>query len=133
MKRNPLGTSDLTISAVGLGCFAFAGGQTWGEQAEADSVATIEAALDVGIDFFDTAEGYGDGYSEELLGRVLQGRRGGVAIASKASAHNLATGQPEQDQDCGQDAEFEIHGKRLRVEVQERVSWYMRRSSVWSG
>ena len=59
-------------------------------------MATIEAALDAGIDLFDTAEGYGDGYSEELLGRVLYGRRQRVAIASKVSAHNLAPSDLEE-------------------------------------
>ncbi len=90
MNYTTLKHTDIKVSILALGCFAFAGGQTWGEQNEQDSIQTIEAALGAGITFFDTAEGYGDGYSEELLGRVFAGRRDGVVIATKASQQNLA-------------------------------------------
>jgi myo-inositol catabolism protein IolS len=72
-----------------MGCWPIVGDATWGAQDEADSVAAIEAALEAGINFFDTAESYGNGYSEELLGRVLSPRRGEVVIASKVSPANM--------------------------------------------
>jgi aryl-alcohol dehydrogenase-like predicted oxidoreductase len=75
---------------VAMGCWAIAGGPTWGAQDEADSIATIHAALDAGVNFFDTAEGYGNGYSEEVLGRALKGRRREVVLATKVSRRNLA-------------------------------------------
>lgn len=89
MNYTTLNHTDIRVSTLALGCFAFAGGQTWGEQNEQDSIETIQAALESGITFFDTAEGYGEGYSEELLGRVLAHKRDTVVIATKASAQNL--------------------------------------------
>jgi len=86
MKYRKLGCSDLEVSTVCMGCWSIIGDNTWGEQDEADSIAAIEAALDAGVTFFDTAEGYGRGQSEELLGRVLGDRRKDVMIASKVGA-----------------------------------------------
>jgi aryl-alcohol dehydrogenase-like predicted oxidoreductase len=62
----------------------------WGPQVESDSMATIRAALDVGINFFDTAEGYGAGESERVLGQALAGRRHEAVIATKVSRSNLS-------------------------------------------
>ena len=90
MEYRRLGTSDLTVSVVAIGCWAFAGGSYWGGQDEAESVATIRAALDAGVNFFDTAEAYGDGVSESVLGRALAGRRHEVVIATKASPPHLS-------------------------------------------
>jgi len=78
-----LGRSDITVSTVCLGCWPFAGDPTWGPQEEAQSVATVHAALDAGINFFDTAENYGKGLSEETLGRALGRRRKEAVIATK--------------------------------------------------
>jgi aryl-alcohol dehydrogenase-like predicted oxidoreductase len=73
-----------------MGCWAIIGGFNWGPQAKADSLDTIQAALDCGVNFFDTAEGYGDGSSEQLLAEGLGSRREEVIIASKVSPTNLA-------------------------------------------
>jgi myo-inositol catabolism protein IolS len=93
MKFRTLGRTDLSVSVVAMGCWAIVGGFNWGPQAEDESLATIEKALAVGVNFFDTAEGYGDGYSEQLLGRALGRRRSQVIIASKVSQSNLAPDQ----------------------------------------
>jgi aryl-alcohol dehydrogenase-like predicted oxidoreductase len=90
MKYQKLGNTDIDVSVIALGCWAFAGGMTWGNQDERDSLATINTALDVGINFFDTAEGYGNGYSEELLGRALEGHRHDVVFASKPSSSKMS-------------------------------------------
>ena len=74
---------------MALGCWPFAGGTVWGEQDEGESIATVHAALDAGINFFDTAEGYEEGHSERVLGRGLAGRRQQAVIASKVSPKNL--------------------------------------------
>ncbi len=86
MKYRKLGRTDIEVSVVCQGCWSIVGDGTWGPQDEADSVAAIGAALDAGINFFDTAVMYGAGYSEELLGRTLAGRRDEVVIASKYDA-----------------------------------------------
>jgi aryl-alcohol dehydrogenase-like predicted oxidoreductase len=85
-----LGTTDLEVSPLTLGTWAFAGGALWGEQALEQSIAAVHAALDNGITVFDTAPGYGDGESERVLGRALDQRRGEAIIATKVSPTKLA-------------------------------------------
>ena len=96
MEYRRLGKTDMAVSAVALGCWAFAGGRVWGAQDEADSVATVNAALDAGVNFFDTAEGYGAGHSELVLGRALEGRRHEAVIATKVSRSNLSGDEVQQ-------------------------------------
>ncbi len=81
MEQRYLGGPGLMVSALGLGCM----GMSWGYGArdDAESVATIHEAIDLGITFFDTAEVYGPFENEKLLGRALQGRRDLVVIATK--------------------------------------------------
>jgi aryl-alcohol dehydrogenase-like predicted oxidoreductase len=93
-----LGKTDLSVSVVAMGCWALAGDATWGPQEEAASIATVHAALDAGVNFFDTAEGYGGGDSETILGRALVGRRQEAVIATKVSRTNLSA--PEVRQAC---------------------------------
>jgi aryl-alcohol dehydrogenase-like predicted oxidoreductase len=81
-----------------MGCWALAGDATWGPQEESDSLVTVHAALDAGVNFFDTAEGYGGGDSESVLGRALAGRRDKAVIATKVSRSNLSG--PEIQQAC---------------------------------
>jgi aryl-alcohol dehydrogenase-like predicted oxidoreductase len=90
MRYRYLPNTDIKISVVGMGTWTLAGDFTWGPQEESDSIATIHAALEAGITFFDTAELYGDGRSEEILGRALRGRRNQAVIASKVSEQHLA-------------------------------------------
>jgi aryl-alcohol dehydrogenase-like predicted oxidoreductase len=96
MKYRKLGKTDINVSAVALGCWAFAGGRIWGSQDSADSIATVQAALDVGVNLFDTAEGYGSGDSELVLGRALEGRRHQAVIATKVSRSNLSGDEVRQ-------------------------------------
>lgn len=78
MRYQSLGNSGLVVSAVGIGCNAF------GTRIDAERVnAVVDAAFDVGINLFDTADTYGLGASEELLGAALQGRRDDVVVATK--------------------------------------------------
>lgn len=90
MEFRKLGRTNIDVSVIGMGCWPITGDTNWGPQDEKDSVMTIEAALDTGINFFDTAEGYGDGYSESILGKTLAGHRNRVIIASKVNDSNLS-------------------------------------------
>lgn len=86
MKTRKLGYSDLFITPVGLGTWAIGGGDNpygWGRQDDRDSIETIRHAIDLGINWLDTAKGYGHGHSEEVVGEALKGRRDKVIIATK--------------------------------------------------
>src|SRR5690606_19139108 len=84
-------TAGITLPAFALGCWAFGEREFWGDQDERDSIATVAEALELGITLFDTAESYGNGRSEAVLGRALAlaGAREGVSIATKASPKNF--------------------------------------------
>lgn len=90
MEYRPLGQSDLSVSAVCLGGWSIVSEDfTWGHQETADSIAAVHASLDAGVNFFDTAEAYGGGESEEILAKALGPRRKDVIIASKVSPDHL--------------------------------------------
>jgi aryl-alcohol dehydrogenase-like predicted oxidoreductase len=76
-----LGTQGLEVSALGLGCMGMS--QSYGVPDDTESIATIHRALELGLNFFDTAEVYGPFTNEELLGRALEGRRDQAIIATK--------------------------------------------------
>ena len=81
MQERELGRSGLMVSALGLGCMGMS--EFYGATDEAESIATIHRALDLGITFLDTADMYGVGKNEELVGRAIAGRRERVALATK--------------------------------------------------
>ena len=95
MLTRRLGKSDIEVSALGMGCWAIGGPWTWNQPGEepfpagwgqvddAESIRAIQAALDLGIDFFDTAANYGAGHSEAILGKALADQRENVVIATK--------------------------------------------------
>jgi aryl-alcohol dehydrogenase-like predicted oxidoreductase len=81
LPTRPLGSQGLEVSAIGLGCMGMS--QSYGPADEAESIATLHRAIDLGCTFLDTAEAYGPYANEELLGRVLGGLREQVTIATK--------------------------------------------------
>ncbi len=83
MQYKLLGNTDIRISALSLGTWAMGGGTSWGPSDEQESVHTIKKALDVGVNFLDTAPAYGNGSSEEILGRALCGHRTNYILATK--------------------------------------------------
>jgi aryl-alcohol dehydrogenase-like predicted oxidoreductase len=95
MLKRTLGKSKLEVSAVGMGCWAIGGPWTWaqpgrepypagwGSTDDDESIRAIDCALDLGVNFFDTAANYGAGHSEVVLGRALKGKRDKAVIASK--------------------------------------------------
>ena len=82
IEKRVLGKSGMLVSKLGLGLWAI-GGSMWGEVEDRESLDMISAALEMGINFFDTADVYGDGHSEELLGQAMQGRRDQFIVATK--------------------------------------------------
>ncbi len=89
MKYQKLGNTNIKVSQICLGCWALAGDKVWGPQKESDSIRTVHEAVDTGINFFDSAELYGDGRSEEILGKALSKRRERVIIATKVNPKHL--------------------------------------------
>src|SRR6202034_2487953 len=81
LPTRKLGRQGLEVSMIGLGCMGMS--QSYGPAEEPESIATLHRALDLGCNFFDTAEAYGPFTNEELLGRALKGRRAEVVIATK--------------------------------------------------
>jgi aryl-alcohol dehydrogenase-like predicted oxidoreductase len=81
MQHRSLGRTGQSVSALGLGCMGMS--EFYGARDDVESLATLEAALAAGIDFFDTADTYGHGHNEELVGRFLKGKRDKVVLATK--------------------------------------------------
>lgn len=99
MEHRKLGHSTLGVSALGLGCMSMSG--TYGKSDDAQSIAVIHRALDLGMNLLDSADMYGWGHNEELVGRALRGRRAGVVLATKfgqvrsPDGANLIDGRPD--------------------------------------
>ena len=91
MQLRKLGHSPLRVSAVGLGCMGMS--EFYGPQQEEESVATIHRALDLGVNLLDTADIYGLGANETLVGKAIRDRRGQVVLATKFGNVRDATGK----------------------------------------
>lgn len=93
MQMRKLGSNGPEISVVGLGGWE-AGGDHWGKRSDDDTIAAMHAAIDAGMNWIDTAEAYGAGRSEELIGEVLRDRRDEVLVFTKV-AHYASGVRPE--------------------------------------
>src|SRR6201986_2071822 len=87
MEYRQLGYSGLKVSVLSFGAATFGGGneffKAWGNTDVAEAKRLIDACVDAGVNLFDTADGYSDGRSEEILGKALEGRRDQVLISTK--------------------------------------------------
>ena len=82
MEYRTLGKTGLKVSVIGFGAWAI-GGNMWGPQDDNDSIAALNKAIDLGVNFIDTAAAYGNGHSEKIIGKVLKNRKEKVYIATK--------------------------------------------------
>ncbi|MDD3930136.1 MAG: aldo/keto reductase [Sphaerochaeta sp.] len=105
-----LGNTDMEIPALALGTWAIGGGDSWGESDDALSIKTIHRSLELGVTFIDTAPAYGNGLSEELLGKALQGRRSSCILATKCGLV------------WGADDEGSVHKSRDGVVIRRNLS-----------
>ena len=90
MKRRKQG--ELEVSAIGLGCMGMS--TTYGERDDADSIATIHRAIELGCTFLDTSDAHSTGRNEELLAQALAGKRSQVVLATKFG--NLGRVNPDR-------------------------------------
>jgi aryl-alcohol dehydrogenase-like predicted oxidoreductase len=95
MQQRALGRSGIKVSAIGLGLMSMSG--VYGNANDDESIATIHYALDQGINFLDSADMYGWGHNETLLGKALRGRRDGVIVATKFGQVKTAEGKQDVD------------------------------------
>jgi aryl-alcohol dehydrogenase-like predicted oxidoreductase len=120
MMTRRLGNSDLNITLIGFGAWAIGGGDWqfgWGHQNDADSIAAIHRALELGINWIDTAAVYGHGHSEEVVGRAVKGRRDKVLLATKCSRKLGADGAIHSILDAASiRAELEASLRRLQTD-----------------
>jgi aryl-alcohol dehydrogenase-like predicted oxidoreductase len=93
MKQRELGRTREMVSAIGLGCMSMSG--IYGVRDDEESIRTIHRALELGVTFIDTAEAYGMGHNEELVGRALAGRRGQAFLATKFGNFSLGGRNPD--------------------------------------
>jgi len=126
MPRRRLGRSDLTVSALGLGCMGMS--EFYGANEDNESIATIHRALDQGIDFLDTADMYGVGRNEELVGRALRGRRQDAVLATKFGnvrspdgTHLGISGRPEYVQQACEASLLRLGVETIDLYFQHRV------------
>jgi aryl-alcohol dehydrogenase-like predicted oxidoreductase len=89
MQYRKLGSSDVSVSEIGLGTWGMSGA-FWGAADDAESIRVIHRALDLGVTLIDTAEAYGHGHAEEVVGKGLAGRRDKAVIATKVAPNHLA-------------------------------------------
>ena len=130
MHLRKLGTQGLEVPAIGLGTLGMAGvagmGDMYGPVDEAEAIATIHRALDIGVNFFDTAEIYGPYTNERLLGRALQGRRDRAIVATKFGFRiegGQMTGVDGRPENVGR----AIDGSLERLGVEYIDLWYQHR------
>src|SRR5919202_3948850 len=81
MDTRKLGSEGLEVAEIGLGCMGMS--EFYGDADEQEAIATIQRALDIGVTFIDTADMYGSGANERLVGRAIEGRRDEVVLATK--------------------------------------------------
>src|SRR6202007_54313 len=84
MERRRFGNTDLMVSVIGLGCYGMSG--AYGPADDAESIATIRRALDLGVNLLDTSASYGQGHNHRWTGEAIRGRRNEVVIHSKSGS-----------------------------------------------
>lgn len=114
MKKRPFGKTGIDVSEVGLGCWQL-GGADWGDMSEKLALDILAAAVDSGVTFFDAADVYGSGRSEELIGKFLKQCRGRIFVATKMG--RTADLYPDKYTAAGLRAATEGSLKRLGVEA----------------
>ncbi|WP_242517800.1 aldo/keto reductase [Halobacillus sp. GSS1] len=97
VRKRDLGNTGIQVSDVGFGAWQLGNEKDWGEMTDKKALQLVREAMDYGCNFFDTAPNYGDGKSEEILGKALKGKRDQVVISSKCGHHPFGEQDFEPD------------------------------------
>lgn len=131
MHTRKLGSRGLTVSALGLGTMGMSSQPgkpgMYGPADEAESLLTIHRALELGVNFFDTAEAYGPYLNEELLGKALRGRRSQAVIATKFGFRFAADGAIDGTNGTPANARRALDASLARLGVDHIDLWYLHR------
>jgi aryl-alcohol dehydrogenase-like predicted oxidoreductase len=126
VKKVPLGKQGLTVSRLGLGCMGMS--EFYGGRDEAESIATLHQALDLGVDFFDTADMYGPFTNEELIGKAFEGKRNQLILATKFGNERSpegkylgVNGRPEYVVQCCDNSLRRLRTDHIDLYYQHRV------------
>jgi aryl-alcohol dehydrogenase-like predicted oxidoreductase len=126
MKRRRLGRQGLEVSELGLGCMGMS--EFYGSRDDAESIATIHRAIEIGVDFIDTADMYGPFINEELVGRAIADRRGSVVLATKFGNRRGpdgsflgVSGRPDYVRKCAEDSLRRLGTSHIDLYYQHRV------------
>lgn len=126
MRLRQLGNSGIRVSEIGFGCWGIGGDHggavAYGKTDDTVSIKAIHSALQAGINFFDTADFYGNGHSEELLGRALSGRRQDAILASKGGMLTPAGDQDFSPGHIRQAVEGTL--RRLQTDYIDLYQWH---------
>jgi aryl-alcohol dehydrogenase-like predicted oxidoreductase len=129
METRPLGRSDIRVSCIALGCMSLCATQTYAEIPPAQAAATVDAALDAGVNFFDNAPMYGDGEAERRLGDALRGKRDRAIIGTKISSETLSAAEVGRESEASLRRLqtdyidlYQIHWPRRKVPLDETLT-----------
>ncbi len=125
MDKRKLGNQGLEVSALGLGCMGMS--FAYGKADEGESIKTLHRSLELGINFWDTAEAYGPFKNEELLGKAMAGRRKEVVVATKFAWKGGMTGVENLD-GSPQNARRAVEGSLLRLQTHYIDLLYLHRA-----
>lgn len=121
MEKRKLGKSDMDATKICLGTWAVGGGPWWGDSDDQESIRAIQATVDAGINFIDTAPAYGFGHSEEVVGKAVKGMRDKVIISTKCGLWwKGEEGTPFFEMD-GYSVRRSLQPKTIRTEIEDSL------------
>ena len=128
MEQRNIGNSGLQSSALGLGCMGMS--EFYGATDEAQSLATLHAAFEAGVTLYDTADAYGFGHNEQLLGRFLQGKRQQVLLATKCGLAREPGSYARRVDNCAAYIRLACEASLTRLGVDTNDLYYLHRLNL---